>query len=110
MATTSPTRGAITSIIHSNTDVSSIFGPSYRYKVERFDRDPHIFWFPGDFSFQIASWDWAVAADWCWNCDSDDFVVYRPRSLRLVSAAQTFTPAPTTTRCTWEPKGQSHRM
>ena len=52
------------------------FGQSYRYKVERFDADRHIFWFPGGGSFQIASWDWAVAADWCWNCDSDDFVVY----------------------------------
>ena len=36
-----------------------------------------IFWFPRDLSFQIASWDWAVAADWCWNCDSDDFAVYQ---------------------------------
>ena len=52
------------------------FGPSYRYKVERFDADRHIFWFPGGLSFQIASWDWPVAADWCWSCDSDDFVVY----------------------------------
>ena len=52
------------------------FGQSYRYKVERFDRDRHIFWFPGGFSFQVASWDWGVAADWCWDCDSDDFVVY----------------------------------
>ena len=52
-------------------------GPSYRYKVERFDANRHIFWFPGGFSFQIASWDWPVAADWCWNCDSDDFVVYQ---------------------------------
>ncbi len=23
------------------------FGPSYRYRVERFDRDHHRFWFPG---------------------------------------------------------------
>jgi len=52
-------------------------GPSYRYKVERFDANRHIFWFPGGFSFQIASWDWPVAADWCWNCDSDDSVVYQ---------------------------------
>ena len=28
------------------------------------------------FSFQIASWDWDVAAGWFWDCDSDDFVVY----------------------------------
>ena len=53
------------------------FGASYRYKVERFDRDDYIFWFPGGFSFQIASWDWDVAADWCWDCDSDDFAVYQ---------------------------------
>ena len=43
---------------------------------QKTDRDRHIFWFPGGFSFQIASWDWGVAADWCWDCESDDFVVY----------------------------------
>jgi hypothetical protein len=52
------------------------FGPSYRYRIERFDPDHHRFWFPGGFWFQIADWDWAVAADWCWNCDDDDFAVY----------------------------------
>jgi hypothetical protein len=52
------------------------FGPSYRYHVERFDRDHHRFWFPGGFSFEIASWDWPIAADWCWDCDGDNFVVY----------------------------------
>jgi len=52
------------------------FGPSYRYHVERFDRDPHRFWFPGGFSFEIAAWDWPVAAEWCWDCDGDSFVVY----------------------------------
>jgi len=52
------------------------FGPSYRYHVERFDRDHHRFWFPGRFSFEIASWDWPIAADWCWDCDGDNFVVY----------------------------------
>jgi hypothetical protein len=51
------------------------FGANYRYRVERFDRDRHIFWLPGGFSFQIASWDWALAADWCWDC-GDDYVVY----------------------------------
>jgi hypothetical protein len=51
------------------------FGPSYRYRIERFDPDHHRFWFPGGFYFQIADWDWPVAADWCWNCE-DDFVVY----------------------------------
>jgi len=50
-------------------------GPSYRYRVERFDRDRHRFWFPGGFYFQIADWDWDLAADWCWDC-GDDFTVY----------------------------------
>lgn len=52
------------------------FGPSYRYHVERFDRDHHRFFFPGGFSFEIASWDWSLAADWCWDCGGDNFVVY----------------------------------
>ena len=52
------------------------FGPSYRYGIERFDRDHHRFWFPGGFSFEIASWDWALAEDWCWDCGGDNFVVY----------------------------------
>ena len=52
------------------------FGPSYRYNVERFDPDRHRFWLPGGFFFEIASWDWALAADWCWNCGGEDFVVY----------------------------------
>src|SRR5208282_2647664 len=51
------------------------FGPSYRYRVERFDLEHHRFWFPGGFGFEVASWDWPVCADWCWNC-ADDFVVY----------------------------------
>jgi hypothetical protein len=53
------------------------FGPSYRYRIDRFDPDHHRFWFPGGFYFQIADWDWSVAADWCWNCNDDDFVVYQ---------------------------------
>jgi hypothetical protein len=52
------------------------FGPSNRYHVERFDRDHHRFWFPGGFSFEIASWDWDLAGDWCWDCGGDNFVVY----------------------------------
>jgi len=51
------------------------FGANYRYTVERFDADHHRFWFPGGFGFEVASWDWAVCSDWCWNC-GDDFVVY----------------------------------
>src|SRR5271157_1621625 len=27
------------------------------------------------FGFEVASWDWPICADWCWNC-ADDFVVY----------------------------------
>jgi len=51
------------------------FGPTYRYRVERIDVAHHRFWFPGGFFFDVAAWDWAVCADWCWNC-GDDFVVY----------------------------------
>ena len=51
------------------------FGPTYRYRVERFDRDRHRFWFAGGFGFEVASWDWPLCADWCWDC-ADDFVVY----------------------------------
>jgi hypothetical protein len=50
-------------------------GASFRYSVTRIDRDRHTFWFPGGFYFQIADWDWPLAADWCWNC-GDDFAVY----------------------------------
>jgi hypothetical protein len=51
------------------------FGPNYRYRVLRIDGDHHRFWFPGGFYFQVADWDWATCADWCWTC-GDDFVVY----------------------------------
>lgn len=51
------------------------FGPSYRYKVERIDRDRRMFWLPGGFGFQIAAWDWPLFGDWCWDC-GEDFVVY----------------------------------
>jgi len=51
------------------------FGPSYRYRIERFDPDHHRFWLPGGFFFEVASWDWPVCADWCWDC-ADDFVIY----------------------------------
>jgi len=51
------------------------FGPSYRYAVGRFDRDHRRFWFAGGFGFEVASWDWPLCADWCWDC-GDDFVVY----------------------------------
>jgi hypothetical protein len=51
------------------------FGPSYRYTIVRIDRDHHRFWFPGGFFFEVASWDWPLCTDWCWDC-GDDFVVY----------------------------------
>jgi len=52
------------------------FGPTYRYHVDRFDLGAHRFWFPGGFSFEIASWDWDLASSWCWDCPGDNFVVY----------------------------------
>jgi len=52
------------------------FGPSYRYRVLRVDLAAHRFWFPGGFFFEVAAWDWAQCADWCWTCGSDDFVIY----------------------------------
>ncbi len=52
-------------------------GPSYRYYVVRFDRDRHLFWVPGGYSFEIAPWDYDLAADWCWDCPDSDLVVYR---------------------------------
>ncbi|MGA9144587.1 MAG: hypothetical protein WA664_07530 [Candidatus Acidiferrales bacterium] len=51
------------------------FGPSFRYRVARVDVHAHRFWLPGGFFFEVAPWDWAVAADWCWNC-GEDFVIY----------------------------------
>jgi len=50
-------------------------GPDYRWPVVRFDPDRHWFWFAGGFFFEIAAFDWALAADWCWTC-GDDFVIY----------------------------------
>jgi hypothetical protein len=51
-------------------------GPSFRYRAERFDRNLHRFWIPGGFYFQIAAQDWALCADWCWDCNEDYFVIY----------------------------------
>ena len=51
------------------------FGPSYRYRFLKVDRDRHMFWLPGGSYFEIAAWDWPLFADWCWDC-GDDFVVY----------------------------------
>ena len=51
------------------------FGASFRYRIERFDPDHHRLWLPGGFYFEVASWDWPVCADWCWDC-ADDFTIY----------------------------------
>jgi hypothetical protein len=50
-------------------------GPSFRYGVTRVDPAHHRFWFPGGFYFEVASWEWAECADWCWTCP-DEFVIY----------------------------------
>ncbi|HEY8022104.1 MAG TPA: hypothetical protein VIH93_13450 [Thermoanaerobaculia bacterium] len=50
-------------------------GPSFHYRVTRFDLGLHRFWLPGGFFFEIAAQDWPLCADWCWNC-GDDFVIY----------------------------------
>ncbi len=51
------------------------FGAGYRYNIVRVDRDHHRFWLPGGFFFEVAAWDWPIAADWCWDC-GDDYVIY----------------------------------
>ena len=50
-----------------------LFGPSHLYGVTRFDLAARRIWLPGGM-FEIADWDWAVTAPWCWTCDQ--FVVY----------------------------------
>ena len=52
------------------------FGPTYRYNVVRVDVHAHRFWLPGGFFFDIAAWDWAVAANWCWTGCGNIIVVY----------------------------------
>ena len=48
-------------------------GPSHLYRVTRVDLDARRIWLPGG-HFEIAAWEWANTAPWCWTCD--DFVVY----------------------------------
>jgi hypothetical protein len=50
-------------------------GSGYRYQFARVDPGLHRLWLPGGLGFEVAAWDWPLAADWCWDCD-DDFVVY----------------------------------
>jgi hypothetical protein len=52
------------------------FGQQYRYSVARVDVGAREFWFPGGFYFQVASWDWPEAQNWCWTTCPDAFVVY----------------------------------
>jgi len=49
-------------------------GPGHVYSVARVDLGARRFWLPGGFGFEIATWDWALTAPWCWDCDQ--FVVY----------------------------------
>jgi len=48
-------------------------GPSHIYTVNRFDAGTRRIWMPGG-QFEIADYDWAVTAPWCWTCD--EFAVY----------------------------------
>jgi hypothetical protein len=51
-------------------------GLGHTFSVSRFSRERHRFWFAGGFGFEVAAWDWPVAADWCWATCGDEFVVY----------------------------------
>jgi hypothetical protein len=48
-------------------------GPSHLYSLSRVDLGARRIWLPGG-QFEIADYDWAVTAPWCWTCDQ--FVVY----------------------------------
>jgi hypothetical protein len=52
----------------------ALSGPGHVYSVQRVDLGARRLWLPGGFSFEIATWDWALTAPWCWDCDQ--FVVY----------------------------------
>lgn len=73
------------------------FGPYYRYNVVRLDRDHRCFWLPGGCYFEVVPWDWAVCADWCWDCGGD-FVVYEdpdhPGWYMLASIRDTMSTSP----------------
>ncbi len=63
------------------------FGPSYRYKVERFDLAHHRFWFPGGFGFEVASWDLPVALKASdpysvWEAPSAGWLNFGPKTYR----------------------------
>jgi len=48
-------------------------GPGHHWRVARYDLGARRIWLPGG-QFEIADWEWAATAPWCWTCD--DFVVY----------------------------------
>jgi hypothetical protein len=50
-----------------------LLGPSHVFDASRIDVGARRLWLPGGM-FQIAAWDWAATAPWCWTCDQ--FVVY----------------------------------
>jgi hypothetical protein len=52
----------------------TLSGRSHVYSVLRVDVGARRLWLPGGFAFEIATWDWAITAPWCWDCDQ--FVVY----------------------------------
>ena len=73
--TIAPMIRASTWITHGRPGTSPASGRDYRYAVTHFDRERHRFWFAGGFGFEVAPWDWILAAEWCWTC-GDDFIVY----------------------------------
>jgi len=52
----------------------ALSGRSHVYSVLRVDLSGRRLWLPAGFSFEVATWDWALTAPWCWDCDQ--FVVY----------------------------------
>ena len=79
------------------------FGPSYRYRVIRVDRDHHRFWFPGGFFFEIAigtgmrpriGAGLAAMILWCMTT----------RITRVGIWFTTYTPECTSTRNIWAPE------
>lgn len=53
----------------------SNIGPTHHLTFDRVVPAERELFLPGGFGFEVAQFDWPLAADWCWTC-SDDFVVY----------------------------------
>jgi len=53
----------------------ALAGPSHRYSVLRVDLGARRVWLAGGYSFEIAAWEWAFTAPWCWDCP-DEYVIY----------------------------------